>query len=73
MVGALIRALLYLCCIALAFYLVIWVLGELGIALPTMVIHIIGVMFVLVALLVLWQLFSPWMAGVNWWGRGPGA
>jgi hypothetical protein len=71
MVGSLIRALLYLCVLALAFYLVIWCLAELGIVLPVMVIHIIGVMFVLIAILVLWQLFSPWIGGVDWWGRGP--
>lgn len=69
MVGSVIRALIYLCCIALMFYLCIWVLGELGIILPAMVLHILMVMFVLVAILILWQLFSPWLVGFNWWGR----
>jgi hypothetical protein len=58
MVEAILRALLYLCSIALVFWLVVWALGELGIALPGMVIHILMVMFVLVAVLVLWRLFA---------------
>jgi hypothetical protein len=73
MFGQIIRALIYLCFIALAFYLVVWVLGALGIALPMMVIHILGVIFVLVALLILYQLFAPYWDNVNWWGRGPPA
>jgi hypothetical protein len=71
MVGALIRALLYLCTLALVFYLVVWVLAELGIVLPIMVIHIIGVMFVLIAILVLWNLFAGRIGSFDWWGRGP--
>jgi hypothetical protein len=71
MFGNLIRALIYLCLLALVFYLVVWVIGELGIALPIMVIHIIGVIFVLVAILVLYQLFWPFIAGYKWWGDRP--
>ena len=67
MFGSVIRALLYLCCLALAFYLIVWVLGEIGIILPAMVLHILMVMFVLIAILVLWRLFSPFVGGVNWW------
>ena len=71
MFGALIRALIYLCFLALAFYLCIWVIGELGIMIPLMVIHIIGVIFVLFAILILYQLFWPYASGFNWWGRRP--
>jgi len=71
MFGNLIRALIYLCFLALAFYLIVWVIAELGIALPVMVVHIIGVIFVLVAILVLYQLFWPHLRGYNWWGRNP--
>jgi hypothetical protein len=71
MFGNVIRALIYLCFLALAFYLVVWVIGELGIMIPLMVIHIIGVIFVLVAILVLYQLFWPSLSGINWWGRNP--
>lgn len=69
MIGNLIRALIYLCFIALAFYLTIYVLGALGIALPGMVIHILGVIFLLVAILVLYQLLWPHLSTYNWWGR----
>lgn len=72
MVGAVIRALIYICFMVLAFYLVVWVLAEIGIAIPQTVLHIITVIFVLFALLILWQLFSPWVSGINWWGRPPG-
>ena len=56
---ALIRALIYLCCVALCFFLVIWVLGMLGLALPIMVITILKVIFVLIAILILVRLFMP--------------
>jgi hypothetical protein len=67
-VEAVIRALLYLCCIALAFFLCLWVLSELGIALPIMVITILKVMFVLIAILVLVRLFWPMASGYQWFG-----
>jgi hypothetical protein len=63
---AIIRALIYLCCIALAFFLCIWVLGQLGVALPAMVITILKVIFVLVAILILVRLFWPALSGTNW-------
>jgi len=65
-IEAVIRALLYLCCIALAFFLIIWVLGQLGVALPAMVITILKVIFVLVAILILVRLFWPIVSGANW-------
>ena len=34
-------ALLYLCGIALCFYLIVWVIGQLGIMIPSMVLHIL--------------------------------
>jgi hypothetical protein len=71
MFGAIIRALLYLCALALCFYLVIWVIAELGIMIPAMVVHILGIMFVLIAILVLYQLFWPYWGNINWWGRRP--
>jgi len=63
-----IRALLYLCVIALCFFLILWVLGQLGIALPSMVIVILKVMFVLIAILILVRLFWPLVGGFNLWG-----
>jgi hypothetical protein len=72
MVEAVIRALLYLCVIALSYFLIIWVLGEIGIMIPVMVLHILMVMFVLVAILVLWRLFAPRFNNFQIWGPPPG-
>jgi hypothetical protein len=69
MVERIIYALIYLCGIALCFYLIIWVLGALGIHLPGMVINILMVVLVLVAILILWRLFAG--SGIPWWPRGP--
>lgn len=55
-IEAVIRALLYLCAIALVFFLVLWVLASIGVALPAMVVTILKVMFVLVAILILVRL-----------------
>jgi hypothetical protein len=58
-----IRALIYIAFIALAYYLIIWVLGAIGLTLPLMVERILGVILVLVAILVLFRLFSD---AVTW-------
>jgi len=63
---AVIRALIYLCCVALAFFICVWVLGVLGVALPYMVINILRVIFVLIALLILIRLLWPAMSGYVW-------
>ena len=60
---ALIRALIYLCLVALAFFLTVWVLGMIGLALPGIVITILKVIFVLIAILVLVRLLWPFAAG----------
>ena len=65
-----IRALIYLCVIALCFYLIVWVLGALGVLLPYMVLNILKVMFCLVAILILVRLFWPVIGGYDWWGTG---
>jgi hypothetical protein len=64
-----IRALIYLCFIALVFYVCIWVLAELGIGLPLMVLTILKVIFVLIAILILARLFYPVLSQQNWWGK----
>jgi hypothetical protein len=72
MFGQVIRALIYICFLAIAYYLVLWVLGVLGIHIPPVILTIIGVILVLFAILILYQLFAPYWGGVNWWGRrGP--
>ena len=65
-IEAVIRGLIYLCAIALAFFLCIWVLGQLGIALPAMVITILKIIFVLVAILVLLRIFWPVIGSFQW-------
>jgi hypothetical protein len=65
MVERVIYALIYLCGIALCFYLIIWVLGAIGIHLPPMVVNILVVVLVLVAILILWRLFAG--SGIRLW------
>lgn len=67
----LIRALIYLCLVALGFFLCIWVLQSLGLALPYMVLSILKVIFVLVAILILVRLFYPLVAGAAWFPPRP--
>lgn len=71
MFEAIVRALLYLCGIALGYYLILWVLAAIGLAIPAMVAKILLVMLVLVAILVLARLFAPWVGGFSLWGPGP--
>jgi hypothetical protein len=65
MVERVIYALIYICGIALCYYLIIWVLGAIGLHLPAMVLNILLVVLVLVAILILWRLFGG--AGIRWW------
>ena len=64
-----IRALIYIAFIALAFYVIIWFLGAIGVTLPAMVVKILGVILVLIAILVLVRLFAGagWPGGFRWW------
>jgi hypothetical protein len=64
---ALIRALLYLCVLAICFFLTLWVLGAIGIAIPAIVVTILKVMFVLIAILILVRLLWPFAAGITLW------
>jgi hypothetical protein len=69
MFESIVRALIYICFIAAAYYLIVWVVGQLGLALPAMVMHIIGIIFVLFAILILVRLLYPVMSGYDWFGR----
>lgn len=71
MVERVIYALLYLCAIVLCYFLILWVLAALGIAIPAMVAKVIMVMLVLVAILVLWRLFAGAFGGFRLWPGGP--
>ncbi len=58
MVERIIYALLYLCGIFGAYWVIMWVLGSLGVHLPPHLPEILMVALVLVAILVLWRLFA---------------
>jgi hypothetical protein len=59
MIEAVIYGLIYLALLVLAVYIVLWVIGELGITLPPQVVKIIWVVVVLVALLIIVQTVVP--------------
>jgi hypothetical protein len=59
MVEGVIMLLIYLAIVCLVVYVALWVLGELGIALPPQVVKIIWIIVVLVALLLLLRLVLP--------------
>ena len=63
-------ALLYLCGIFLCYYLILWVLAQLGIHIPEMVLRVFMVMLVIVAILVLYRLFSG-VLNFPLWPRNP--
>lgn len=63
---AIIKALLMLCLVMLAYFLIFWVLGTIGIIIPAIVQHIILVMIILIAILILARMFWPLIGGVNW-------
>ena len=66
MLEIIIRALIYICCLALGFYLIVWVLAAIGLHFPPMVENIIMVILVLVAILVLFRLFAPRLGNFRW-------
>ena len=59
MLETIITLLIYLCLLALAVYLIIWVLGEIGLTLPPQVIKILWVIVALVAILFIVQAVLP--------------
>ena len=60
MIEAIITTLIYVCLLAIAIYLILWVIQSIaGISLPPKVIQIIWIVFVLVCLLLLVRLLLP--------------
>ncbi len=59
MIEAVVRALIGICVIVLCVFLCTWVLAELGIAIPAMVIKIIWIIAVLLIILYLVRLLRP--------------
>ncbi len=61
-----IRALIYLCVLALCFFLIVYVLAAIGFPLPHPVLLILRVIFILIGLLVLVRLFIGTAWPPNW-------
>lgn len=58
MVETVLLLLIYICVVVGVAWLVIWVLGQLGVPLPSQVIRIVWVIVVLICLLILWRAFG---------------
>jgi hypothetical protein len=65
MVESVIMMLIYLCLLVGVVYLVIYVLGQLGIGIPPPILNIIWVIVLLIALLILWQTFGGRLRGIG--------
>lgn len=63
MFEAFIRFLITILLIALCVFLLIWVLGIIGIHIPGMVMNIIYAIAVLVVILIAYRFFSPYLSG----------
>jgi hypothetical protein len=63
MVESVILLLIQICIVVGVCWLVIWVLGMLGVGLPERVIQIFWVIVVLVVLLLLWRTFGGVLSG----------
>lgn len=59
MVESVIMLLIYICVVVGVCWLVIWVLGQLGVALPAQVVKIFWVIVVLIIILLLYKMFAP--------------
>lgn len=60
MIEAVIRFLIGLCLLVAAVYLILWVIGALGLMIPAVVIRIIWIIVALIALLWLFRLLRPY-------------
>ena len=67
MIDSFIRFLILLVIIAACYFLGIWVLGEMGIAIPHMVLVCIEVLAVLVIVLIAWRWFGGYVSGYSLW------
>lgn len=61
MIESVIMMLIYLCLLAIAFYLIIWVLGQIGVTIPDQVMKIIWVIVVLLVILMIVRTVLPAM------------
>jgi cytochrome c biogenesis protein CcdA len=68
---AFMRALLVICGFALIFWIGVYVLGAIGLPIPPHVEPILLAVLVILCILILYRLFSPWLSGGPWWPRPP--
>ena len=66
---AIVRALLTIALLALGFYLIVWVLGAIGLAIPPMVENILLVILVLIAILYIVRILWPHISNSNLWPK----
>lgn len=59
MIESVISLLITLCVLAIAVYLVIWVLGAIGIVIPQKIVQLLWVIVILVAILFLFKMLAP--------------
>lgn len=65
MLASIIMLLIQICIVALVIYLIIWVLEQIGIALPAQVIKILWVICVLIVLYILAVQLLPMVGGAR--------
>jgi hypothetical protein len=63
MVENVIILLIYICLLVGLVYLGQWVLGKLGIPIPSMLMNIVWVIVVLIVILLCWRALSPFIGG----------
>jgi len=59
MFESIVTLLIYICLVVGVMFLIIWVLGQIGVPLPAQVIKIAWVIVALVCLLLLWKALGP--------------
>lgn len=69
MVDSVILLLIQICLVVGVCWLVIWVLGQLGVPMPAQVINVMWVIVVLVVLLLLWRTFGGVISGGHFSAR----
>lgn len=60
---SIILLLIYICVVVAVAWLVLWVLGQLGLELPPMVVKIFWVVVILIVILLLWRMIGPTISG----------
>jgi hypothetical protein len=63
MFESIIMLLIYICLAVAVGFLIIWVLGQIGVPLPAQVIKIMWVIVALICILLLWRVLGPSLSG----------